>query len=126
MAKFTFNKAVNSKATIRISGHCKSVYIVDKDKVCVSLIEAAEVIGCAPSTLSYALANKKLCKGHRVCWLSEIDKYYQARLVQEVELKEATNAYEQYKADCDALYKQYTEAKTLVAQAEKKMKSLMR
>ena len=54
------------------NGNCKKVYIVEKNMVCTSMTDAAEVIGCSLDAVSNVIRGKqKTCYGYHIIDLSK-------------------------------------------------------
>ena len=54
------------------NGNCKKVYIVELDKACTSMTDAAEVIGCSLDAVSNVIRGKqKTCRGYHIIDLSK-------------------------------------------------------
>lgn len=54
------------------NGNCKKVYIVEKEMVCTSLTDAAEVIGCSLDSVSNVIRGKqRTCRGYHIIDLSK-------------------------------------------------------
>lgn len=57
---------------IHTNGNCKKVYIVEKNMVCTSMTDAAEVIGCSLDAVSNVIRGKqKTCRGYHIIDLSK-------------------------------------------------------
>ncbi len=57
---------------IHTNRNCKKVYIVEKNMVCTSMTDAAEVIGCSLDAVSNTIRGKqKTCRGYHIIDLSK-------------------------------------------------------
>jgi hypothetical protein len=54
------------------NGNCKKVYIVEKNMVCTSMTDAAEIIGCSLDAVSNVIRGKqRTCRGYHIIDLSK-------------------------------------------------------
>ena len=57
----------------RTKGNTKPIFCITTGEIFTSSIDAAEIIGCSRSNVSWALTGRsKTCKGLRICPLSDI------------------------------------------------------
>ena len=60
----------------RTNGNAKAVFCITTGDVYASASDAAEIIGCAQSTVSWAATGRmKRCKGLRLCYVANITEY---------------------------------------------------
>lgn len=77
MKKTNTNITITNHTTIEAignhnNGNCKKVYIVEKNMVCTSMTDAAEVIGCSLDAVSNVIRGKqKTCYGYHIIDLSK-------------------------------------------------------
>ena len=71
------NVNITNATTIEAHGihtnrNCKKVYIVEKNMVCTSMTDAAEIIGCSLDAVSNVIRGKqRTCKGYHIIDLSK-------------------------------------------------------
>ena len=59
------------------NGNCKKVYIVEKDMVCTSMTDAAEVIGCSLDAVSNVIRGKqRTCRDYHIIDLSKMGEAF--------------------------------------------------
>jgi hypothetical protein len=57
-------------------GNAKAVFCITTGDIYASVTDAAESLGCTPSSVSWAITNRmKTCKGLRFCPVSKITEY---------------------------------------------------
>lgn len=119
------------------NGNSKKVYIVEMNKVCTSMTDAAEIIGCSLDAVSNTIRGKqRTCYGYHiidlskageafpqmVSCLSEINAHHTKRKAQATEMtKEEVKEFRKWKAEKVAKQKAEEKARK---RAERKAKAL--
>lgn len=124
--------------------NAKAVFCITTGDVYASATDAAERLGCAPSTVSWAATKRmKTCKGLRLCYVSDITEYleeiavcararetkvvaYNAIVEKEKALKEANDSVTRHQAKCEELRRQLAAEEQALKTAEAAVNNLIR
>ena len=77
MARITIHNATEITAEgNRTRGNAKAVFCITTGDIYASATDAAEILGCAPSSVSWvATGRMKQCKGLRLCYVANITEH---------------------------------------------------
>ena len=120
-------KNINTKK----NGNCKGVRCLTDGKYYPAMYEAASAVHVSPSSMSYAIKHKTLCKGKRYAWENETESNVMEmgrNLSEMEELRIKANAYDMLmlaqKANEEAEAKRQEELRKAKEKRERKIAEL--
>jgi hypothetical protein len=132
---------INAEGT-RTNGNCKAVFCITTGEVYASARDAAEIIGCNPSNVSWAATGRmNTCKGLRICYIADIIEHldeiasiarernnkvveYNKIIAKEEAARKARENLVKRQAKCEMLRQQLEKEMTLLAEASKEVDAL--
>ena len=104
----------------RTNGNAKAVFCITTGDIYASASDAAEILGCAKSTISWAATGRmKKCKGLRLCYVSNITEYLEEIAECARARQTKVNAYNAIIAEQNAKAKAQANLEKAMARREK-------